>query len=221
MNQENIILTGVGGQGVITAGILIGNAVTAAGLNAVMAEVHGMSQRGGVVTVELRIGDVHGPIVPNGAADLVLGFEAVETLRAMCRASKNTTVIMSTERIVPISVNFGDSKYPDIERMVTKLSERGVKVIPIDAPRLAREAGESLSSNVVLVGSAFSAGFIPVDHSELEESIMHLFPIKSWEANLKALKLGIKEYRTLSVNGPVHLDGHGEITATPERTANV
>ena len=178
----------------VTAGILVGNAATASGLKAVMAEVHGMAQRGGVVTVELRIGDALGPIIPHGEVDLVLGFEAVETLRAMSRASKDTMVIMNTERIIPTIVNLGDSTYPDVEVVVSRLRERGVKLYPIDAPKLAKAAGSALSSNVVLVGSAFSTGLIPVGIDCLRESLMRLFPMKSWEANLRALELGMEEH---------------------------
>lgn len=202
MSQTNILLAGVGGQGVVTAGILIGNAVTAAGMNAVMSEIHGMSQRGGVVLVELRMGDVYGPIIPDGAADLLLGFEAVETLRALKRAGRETTVIMSTERIVPVTVNVEDASYPDIAPAAAKLREGGVKIWAIDAPRLARSAGSVLSSNIVLLGAAFSAGFIPVDRTGIEKSIENMFPTKSLDTNLKALELGIGAFQALRKDSP-------------------
>lgn len=202
MSQTNILLAGVGGQGVVTAGILIGNAVTAAGMNAVMSEIHGMSQRGGVVLVELRMGDVYGPIIPDGAADLLLGFEAVETLRALKRAGRETTVIMSTERIVPVTVNVEDASYPDIAPAAAKLREGGVKIWAIDAPRLARSAGNVLSSNIVLLGAAFSAGFIPVDRTGIEKSIENMFPTKSLDTNLKALELGIGAFQALRKDSP-------------------
>jgi len=185
----------VGGQGVVTAGILIGNAVTAAGTNAVMSEIHGMSQRGGVVVAELRIGDVYGPIIPDGAADLLLGFETVETLRALRRAGRNTTVIMSTERIVPFTVSIGDAVYPDVEPVISRLRGDGIKLSLVDAQKLAMEAGNLLSSNVVLVGAACSAGFVPAQVSDLEGAIVEMFPAKSVETNVRALKLGMGAYR--------------------------
>jgi indolepyruvate ferredoxin oxidoreductase beta subunit len=197
MGQTNIIITGVGGQGIITAGLLIGNAVTASGLNAIMSEIHGMSQRGGGVTVELRIGDVHGPITPRGDVNLILGFEALETLRVVNRASVGATVIMNKEEIVPVTVNVGDAKYPEVERAVSKLRERGVKLYVMDARRLAAEAGNRLSSNVVLVGAAYAAGFIPVELSFLQESLKKMFPERSWSTNLKALELGMQQLALL------------------------
>ena len=198
LKQTNILLTGVGGQGVITAGLLIGNAVTATGTNAVMSEIHGMSQRGGVVTAELRIGDVYGPIIPEGATDLLIGFEAAETIRALKRAGERATVIMSSERIIPPTVTLGEARYPDVEGVVSKLRERGAKLFVVDAPRLAREAGSALSSNVVLVGAACSAGFVPAEREALEKAIRDLFPERSWETNIRALQIGMEEFRRLA-----------------------
>jgi indolepyruvate ferredoxin oxidoreductase, beta subunit len=191
----NIILAGAGGQGVITAGLLIGNAATQSGLNVVMSEVHGMSQRGGIVTVDLRIGDVYGPIISQGEADLILGFEAVETLRAMNRAGKNTLVIMSSERIVPMTLTIGNTKYPDIDSAVARLKSGGMSLYVIDTYGLAKESGSVISSNLVLVGAAYSSGLIPLDYSALEQSVRSMFSPKSWEANLKALRLGMERCR--------------------------
>jgi len=192
-------MTGVGGQGIVKAGQLIGKAVTSSGANAVMSEIHGMSQRGGIVSVDLRIGsNVYGPIIPDGAADLLIGFEAVETLRALCRIGKSATILMSTEKIVPVSVNLGDSTYPDTDNLATTLRERGARLYAIDAPRLAREAGNLKSTNVVLVGAAYAAGFIPVPLSTLNEALQSIFPERSWGSNLRSLELGIDEFKKLS-----------------------
>ena len=197
MNQTNIIITGVGGQGIITAGLVIGNAITTSGLKAVMSEIHGMSQRGGGVIVELRIGDVHGPIIPRGAADLIIGFEALETLRVLNRGSAGTTVIMNDQRITPVSVSVGDAEYPDIQLAISKLRAGGGKLYLIDGRRLAAQAGNRLSSNVVLVGAAYAAGFIPVDFPALQESVKSMFQEKSWGTNLRALELGIERFLLL------------------------
>jgi indolepyruvate ferredoxin oxidoreductase beta subunit len=201
VTQTNVLLAGVGGQGVVTAGMLMGYAVTSAGLNAVMSEIHGMSQRGGVVLAELRIGEVHGPIIPRGEADLLLGFEAVETLRALNRATKDTAVITSMERVVPFTVNVGDAKYPDVEPLMRDLVNEGVRLCCIDAPMLAREAGNALASNVVLVGAAFAAGFVPVERGVMEKAIRTLLPPKSAESNLKAFDLGVVAYRNPAARG--------------------
>ncbi|MEM0098796.1 MAG: 2-oxoacid:acceptor oxidoreductase family protein, partial [Thermoplasmata archaeon] len=85
MKNINISLVGVGGQGVVSTGIILGNTISKKGINVVMSEIHGMAQRGGIVTVDMRIGDVYGPIIPKGKLDLIIGFEAMETLRALKR----------------------------------------------------------------------------------------------------------------------------------------
>ena len=198
MKQTNIIITGVGGQGIVKAGQLIGRAVTSSGVNVVMSEIHGMSQRGGIVGVDLRMGsNVYGPIIPDGAADLLIGFEAVETLRALERIGKNTTILMSTERVVPVSVNLGDSTYPDTSNAAAALRESGARLYTIDAPRLATEAGNVKSTNVVLVGAAHAAGFIPVTISALKEALQSVFPERSWASNLRSLELGIDEFKKM------------------------
>lgn len=198
INQINIILSGVGGQGIIKAGQLIGNAVAAAGKNVVMSEIHGMSQRGGVVDVDLRIGRVYGPIIPNGMADLFIGFEASEALRAMKRLSKNTVIITSAERIIPTSVTLGDYAYPDVERITERLKKTGATIYAIDAQGLAGKAGSILSTNTVLVGAAYASGFIPAPLSILKDAVRQVLPERSWDANLKALELGIQEFRSMS-----------------------
>jgi indolepyruvate ferredoxin oxidoreductase beta subunit len=186
----NIILAGVGGQGVVTAGVLMGRAATRVGFNAVMSEIHGMSQRGGVVTVDLRLGDVYGPIIPEGEADLLLGFEQAETLRAARRAGRETVVIMSTERIVPPGVTIGDAKYPDIQHACDELRAQGVKVLEVDARGTAEKVKNAHSGNLVLVGAAYASGALPVSYDSLEEAVRGMFPQKSWESNLEAMRQG-------------------------------
>lgn len=195
--QINIIMSGVGGQGIVKAGQLIGEAVASEGLNVVMSEIHGMSQRGGIVGVDLRIGNVYGPIIPEGAADLFIGFEAVETLRGISRLGKKTAIIMSTEKIIPITVSLGDSSYPDTEEIARMLKKQGTQLYIIDALSLATKAGNVKSTNVVLVGAAYAAGFIPVSLDVLKSALKSTFHERSWESNLKALELGIEEEKNI------------------------
>ena len=195
MKDINIIITGVGGQGVVSAGTIIGNAALKNGLKVVMSEIHGMAQRGGIVSVDLRIGDVYGPIIPDGMADLIIGFESMETLRALKRASMDTIVIMNTERIVPFTVNVGDFEYPKIEKIVEKIG--GKNIIGIDALDIAKRAGNVLSVNVVMVGAAYSTGILPLKEEDIEKSIMDHFPKNTWESNLKAFRMGMEQYRIL------------------------
>src|SRR4030066_1123786 len=115
--MADIYLVGVGGQGIITASRIIGDAAISAGKNVLLSETHGMAQRGGSVVCTARIGDVYSPLIPDGQADLILSFELLETLRALCKANEDTMVISSTEKIVPLSVSTQKLRYPTLEEI--------------------------------------------------------------------------------------------------------
>ena len=195
MNTINVTIVGVGGQGVVSAGMIIGTATTKRNINTVMSEIHGMAQRGGVVSVDLRIGNAYGPIVPQGKIDLLIGFEALETIRALGKAGKNTTVIMNTEKIIPITVSFGEGKYPDVESVIKDLTIKNF--IGIDAVSLAKEAGNYQSINMVMIGAAIATNILPVDEEDIENAIKSIFPAFTWESNMKALRLGMDQYRII------------------------
>ena len=103
--KYNIIIAGIGGQGVVTCGSLISKAAIHAGLNVVMSEIHGLAQRGGSVSVEVRIGDVSGPIIPNGEGDLLIGLEYMEGVRNIPRMKTGSLVILSKEKLTPVSLS--------------------------------------------------------------------------------------------------------------------
>src|SRR5512136_380549 len=149
----DVYLVGVGGQGIITASRIIGDAAILAGKNVLLSETHGMAQRGGSVVCTARIGEIYSPLIPDGQADVVLSFELLEALRAVCKASRNTIVITSSERMIPLSVSSQKLKYPtldEVRREVTKIAE---EFVLIEAPKLAAEAGVPMSSNIVRVGA--------------------------------------------------------------------
>jgi len=196
MRDLNISMVGVGGQGVVSMGIILGNAIAKRGLNVVMSEIHGMAQRGGIVTVDMRIGDVYGPIIPDGKVDMIIGFEALETIRALKRATRETLIIMNTERIIPFTVNIGEEEYPDIEKLIKDLNIKNI--VGIDAVEIARRNGNLQSVNMVLLGAAFATDLIPVDQSDIEESIKNQFPERSWNSNLNAFRQGMDQYRILT-----------------------
>lgn len=188
--KNNIIITGVGGQGVITAGMLISEAANKKGIKTVMSEIHGLAQRGGSVSVDIRMGDVYGPIVPDGDADLLMGFEPIETARHINRAGKKTKIIVNTERIPPISLGIERKEYPDINELIKNMSEY-FQVYPIDAVDLARKAGNQRASNVVMVGAAVALGALPLTKEDIIEALRDRFSGKLLEINLEALEMGI------------------------------
>ena len=196
MKNINISLVGVGGQGVVSTGIILGNTISKKGINVVMSEIHGMAQRGGIVTVDMRIGDVYGPIIPKGKLDLIIGFEAMETLRALKRATNATKIIMNMEKISTFTVNIGDEKYPDIEEIIKNVNIKNI--VGIDAISIAKKNGNLQSVNMVLLGAAFATDLLPIEQMDIEESIKTQFPKYSWESNINSFRDGMDQYRILT-----------------------
>jgi len=192
MKPFNIIIAGVGGQGVITAGTIISEAAIKAGLNVVMSEIHGLSQRGGSVSVEVRIGEVYGPISPRAGFDLLLGFEPIETFRVLNSINANAKVIMNREKMTPISVSMKDEEYPDLTKMITMVPGNP-KIFEIDAVDIGKKAGSFRSANVVIIGAALSFGIMPINEKNVIDALSERFSGKLLEINVRALRLGMAE----------------------------
>jgi indolepyruvate ferredoxin oxidoreductase beta subunit len=169
--MADIYLVGVGGQGIITASRIIGDAAIIAGINVLMSETHGMAQRGGTVVCTARIGDVQSPLIPDGHADVIVSFELLESLRAACKANKNTVVATSTERIVPLSVSTQKLKYPTLEEISAQVMKIAKEFVPIDAHKIAEEAGVPMSSNIVMVGALAGTGVTGLAREHFEKAI--------------------------------------------------
>ena len=193
MNVYKIHLTGVGGQGTIKTSTIIGEAAIKRGLNVVMSEVHGMAQRGGVVTTDLKIGDAYSPLIENGDADLVIGFEPAETLRSISKVGEKTFVITNSARIIPFTVGLGLSKYPPVEQIINELKSKIKHLFVINAEEIANKAGNILSLNMVLLGAATAIPNFPIGKDEIIQSMKENLPPKTIEVNLKAFELGFNE----------------------------
>ena len=185
----DVYLVGVGGQGIITASKIIGEAAILAGENVVLSETHGMAQRGGSVVCTARIGDVSGPLIPDGAADVILSFELLETLRALCKASTKTTIIASTEKMVPLSVSTQKLKYPSRDEAEEALRKASRRVLLVDSRTMAENAGVPISSNVVMVGALAGTGTTGIAREHFEEALRQSIPRKV-EENKKAFSYG-------------------------------
>lgn len=183
----NILFSGVGGQGILLASEVTVYSLLAAGYDAKKSEVHGMAQRGGSVTAQLRYGKkVYSPLIEPGGADIQVAFEMMEAVRYLPYLHKGSKVVVNTQQILPPSVATGQAEYP--EDVLHHLSEREIVVVPVDAFDLAREVGEVRTANVVMVG-ALSA-FLPVDEANFEEIIRSRVPEKFIDVNLKAFAAG-------------------------------
>jgi indolepyruvate ferredoxin oxidoreductase, beta subunit len=185
-----IFFTGVGGQGTLLASRLLGEAALAAGLHPMVSETHGMAQRGGIVVSTVMLGDLQSPLISPGEADIVLGFEALETFRALDRCHARTMVIANTATLVPYPVAIGQATYPSVETMFSRLAEQVGELLAFDAGVLARQAGSPLAVNMVLLGALAVTDTLPVSPEDVLGVIRTRTKEKFLAANLQAFELG-------------------------------
>lgn len=187
-----IYCTGVGGQGTLLATRLLGEAAMAAGFPVQVAETHGMAQRGGVVESTVVLGAWSSPIISLGEADILLGFEALETFRSLNRCHSRSLVICNQGVNIPYSVAVGLAKYPPVDRMLTLIREQVGRLIALDANALAREAGHLQAVNMVVLGALLSTNSLPFGPELLERIIREQTPSRFLDINLRAFELGYK-----------------------------
>jgi indolepyruvate ferredoxin oxidoreductase beta subunit len=190
MDYCRIFLAGVGGQGTLLATMVLAEAAIHAGHNVLASEVHGMAQRGGVVDSTVMMGDIKSPIISDGEADVLLGFEPLETYRAMRKCSADSVVISNTAPVTPFGVAIGKGPYPNVEKLFEFIRGQVNRLITLDALALAQQAGAALSANIVMVGALARSGAIPVPREAFEETIRTKTKKKFVETNLKAFELG-------------------------------
>jgi indolepyruvate ferredoxin oxidoreductase beta subunit len=187
LNVFNILISGVGGQGVLLTSKIIAEAALLSGLDVKQSEVHGMAQRGGSVLSQVRFGEkVFSPIVSEGEADLLIGFEPLETARYLHFLRNDGAVIYNTRSIGTIGVSIAVEKYPSDINDTIKL--RVKKVMPLDGTEVAVKAGDKRTLNLVLLGAALK--FLPLKESVILEAIKHTVPQKVFEMNEKAFMAG-------------------------------
>lgn len=185
--KKDIILAGVGGQGILTIAKVIGLAALDTGLNLKQAEVHGMSQRGGDVQSGMRLSDrsVYSDLIPRGQADVIISMEPMEALRYLPWLTPDGHIITNS---VPL-VNCAG--YPTTEGLDEAYGNLGECVTAFDSEEVARQAGSPRSANIVLLGAA--APYIGIDIEVIKDSVRKLFAAKGEaviEANIKAFEAG-------------------------------
>jgi indolepyruvate ferredoxin oxidoreductase beta subunit len=185
-----IFLTGVGGQGTLLASRVLGEAALAAGLEPLVSETHGMAQRGGIVVSTVVLGNLQSPIISLEEADIVLGFEALETFRALDRCHAGTLVIANSATIVPYPVAIGQAQYPPVAKMFELMAAQVGSLLAFDAGACAREAGSPLAVNMVLLGALAALERLPFGAQAILEVIRSRTNPKFLESNLKAFELG-------------------------------
>ncbi len=192
MNRIRIFLTGVGGQGTLTATTLLANTALAQGLEVVSGEIHGMAQRGGVVESTVLIGGYASPRIGHGEADIVLGFEPLETIRALPYLASGGVVLSSSDVVPPVGVSSGGESYPELEHIKAAVGKRAKKSWFLPCRELGLKAGSSQSGNTALLGAACAVGVLPFDVEALEAAVRKFLPAKLVDVNLKALALGVE-----------------------------
>jgi len=194
--EINIIICGVGGQGVVLVSELLGSAAVRGGVAVKGSEVLGMAQRGGSVFSNLRLGgDVIAPMTPEGKCDVLIAVEPSEALRNIQYLAKNSVVVLNTTTVLPYTVYLGKSGYPSREEIVDKLHEVTDRVITLDASGIAQQAGSLQAANVVMLGALFGTGLMPIKEETAKEAILSRFKAKVGEINIKAFDLGYEKVR--------------------------
>ena len=190
--KYGIQLVGVGGQGVLLASTVLGSAAVSEDMDAAMSEVHGMAQRGGSVQCTVRIGqDVLRPLLSQGEANVLLGFEPAETCRNLVYANKDTYVITNTVPVVPVTVSSGLEEYPAVDDIIKAVKSSGVaKLIALDAASMAKEAGNAIAANSVLIGAMSAVPGFPLSKEKMLSILLERVPAKAKDVNQKAFEMG-------------------------------
>jgi indolepyruvate ferredoxin oxidoreductase beta subunit len=190
-SECDIVVVGVGGQGVILISSISGKAALKAGLPIRSAETHGMAQRGGSIINHLRIGCVFGPMVPTGGADILLALEPAEALRYAHYLARDGVALVNTNPVLPSTVTTGQSRYPPLEEILAPLQRICRDIKTLDATKLAVKAGNPQTMNVVMLGAL--SKYIPLREEMLIESLTESVPAKFLEVNRRAFELGKAE----------------------------
>ena len=189
--KYTVQIVGVGGQGVLLASMVLGNAAMDMGFDVAMSEVHGMAQRGGSVLSTVRFGDgVVSPLEAVGSADMIMGFEPVETCRNLSLGNRGTVVLMNMDPVLPSMVAAGFEEYPSLDLLKERVSSENPNTITIDATDIAVKAGKAVAANAVMIGAVAAVKGFPIPKDVLLKALMSQVPEKFRELNAKAFEMG-------------------------------
>lgn len=187
MENLNIMIVGVGGQGTLLASRVLGNVALKMGYDVKVSEVHGMSQRGGSVVTYVKMGKkVYSPLIEKGEADVILAFEQLEALRWVDFLKEDGRLIVSEQKINPMPVIIGKAKYP--ESIIDKLQKNYSNTVAVNALQAAKESGSIKAVNIVLLGVMAKSTDITKD--TWLEAIREVVPEKLLDINMKAFEKG-------------------------------
>ncbi len=190
-SECDVVIVGVGGQGVILISDVLGRAAVRAGKPVRGAETHGMAQRGGSVINYTRIGCKFSPMVPSGGADVLLALEPAEALRFAHYLSQDGIAIVNNRPVLPITVTTGKASYPPVNEILKNLRTVCKDVKLMDATSLAKQAGTAQAMNVVMLGAL--SRYIPLPEKLLIDALCDVVPEKYLDVNKNAFELGKAE----------------------------
>ena len=195
----NILLAGVGGQGLMLLTAVLGEASVDARLDVITQEQHGLAQRSGSISAHVRIGEAYSPMIPYGMADMIIAMEAFEALRYVEYLKKDGVVIMNSRIMHPVIETSGivnkrreNLEYVSLEQILEKLGEITSNIKVIDAMGLAEKTGNPKAENTVLLGVSSATKGFPVSREMLLKAVKKIVPERTIEENTKAFELGEK-----------------------------
>jgi indolepyruvate ferredoxin oxidoreductase, beta subunit len=199
MDTFKIVVAGVGGQGTLLASRLLADAAINAGMHVKIGETYGMAQRGGPVMGHIQIGGMtHNPQIRKGEADVLIGFEPAEAVRRGVTYLKEGGLALINSRITsPVEVVSGMIPYPDFDKMIGLLRKVTDDIRLFDATGIAEEAGDAITTNIVMLGSIVESGLLPYSEEVIVEVMKTGLKPQFLELNMKAFELGKKAYHSL------------------------
>ncbi|MDR2623309.1 MAG: indolepyruvate oxidoreductase subunit beta [Methanobrevibacter sp.] len=197
-DSYTIYVCGVGGQGIIKTSAIIGNGAMNEGKNVVMSEIHGMSQRGGVVSTELKIGNYKSSLIEEFGSDMIIGFEPIEVVRSLNKANKDTKILININPIIPPNIGSQKNSYPNIDETIAILKDNYNHVHTIDGNQIAKKVGSLLTLNMVLLGAATADETFPISKDNIISSMKDNLKPKAHEMNIRAIEKGYENVKSLT-----------------------
>ncbi|MBW2176437.1 MAG: indolepyruvate oxidoreductase subunit beta [Deltaproteobacteria bacterium] len=192
MDTTRLIIVAVGGQGNLLASKVLGEAALLSDIPVKMSEIHGMAQRGGVVESAIVFGDAQSTIISDGEADVLVGFEPSETLRALNKCNPDTVVITNTAPLPPFTVGLGIGVYPEIDVIEQQIKNKTARLVSFDGIDLAKKAGNVMSLNIVLLGALIQSDILPLTPESIKKAIETTTKKAFVKTNLEAFQLGFE-----------------------------
>lgn len=195
---KRVIVSGTGGQGVLTVARLLCDVFVQCGHQVVSGQLHGMAQRGGSVQSTIMINSGMSPVIPRGKADYVLGFEPVETVRVLPYMSSQTKVFMNRAPVVPyvlgqrFVLKEGNCEYPDVEHLIHSIRSVTPFVYSFDATQVAQEVGSTKTLNMVMLGCLLQAGELYINADQFWNAVGTSMPPSLAEINARAFLSGLE-----------------------------